>query len=118
MRFLFKVLVAALLANAAYRVGSEYLTYVKFRDAVREIAMFKARDDDELRAQIMALSDQYDIPLQEDALTIERQDRHVTIDGRYEKVIEVLPNWPYDWPFSMTMEVVTSTMMPPPSRRR
>jgi hypothetical protein len=118
MKLLFKLIIVALLGNAAYRIGSEYLTYVRFRDSIREVAMFKARDDDELRARIRSLSDEYDIPLDDDAVTIEREDRHVSIEGKYVKVIELVPNWPYEWPFSLDMDVVTSTLLPPPPTRR
>jgi len=57
LKLLIKLAIAALLANAAYRIGSEYLTYIKFRDAIRDAAMFKATDDVELRKKIMDLSE-------------------------------------------------------------
>ena len=70
LKLLVKLAIVALLANAAYRIGSEYLTYVKFRDAVRDAAMFKAKNDDELTARIMDLAAQYDVPLDEDNIAI------------------------------------------------
>ena len=79
MKLLIKLAIAALLANAAYRIGSEYLTYIKFRDAIRDAAMFKATDDVELRKKIMDLSDEYDVPLVDEALIIHREERHVVI---------------------------------------
>ena len=112
MKLLVKLAIVALLANAAYRVGSEYLTYVKFRDDIREAAMFKARDDAELKQRIMDLSQTYDIPLDESAVAIDRDDRRVSIQGKYEKPIEVVPTWTYPWPFSWSIDVVTSTLLP------
>jgi hypothetical protein len=118
MKLLVKLAIAALLANAAYRVGSEYLTYIRFRDAVRDAAIFKAKTDDELRRRIMDLSAEYDIPLSEDAVTIQREARRVSIQGRYEKSVEVVPSFSYSWPFSWDIDVVTSNIPPfmPPKR--
>ena len=85
-KLLIKLAIVALLANAVYRVGSEYLTYVRFRDAVRDAAMFKATSDDDLRRRIMALSADYDIPLEEEAVTINREQRHVVVQGEAEEI--------------------------------
>ena len=49
VKLFLKLAVVALLANAAYRVGLEYLTYVKFRDAVRDAATYKTKDDLKVR---------------------------------------------------------------------
>ena len=35
-KLLLKLAVVALVANAAYHVGAEYLTYIKFQDAIRD----------------------------------------------------------------------------------
>ena len=118
LKLLVKLAIVAFLANAIYRVGSEYLNYIKFRDAIRDAAMFKAKTDDQLRQRIMDLSNEYDIPLSEDAVTIRREERHVLIDGRYEKPIEIAPRVPYRWPFSWSIDVMMSTTVPffPPKR--
>lgn len=118
MKLLIKLAIAALLANAAYRIGSEYLTYIKFRDAIRDAAMFKATDDVELRKKIMDLSDEYDVPLVDEALIIHREERHVVIEGKYTKPIEVVPTYNYPWPFSWTVDAMVSTTYPlvPPKK--
>ena len=118
LKLLAKLAVVALLANAVYRVGSEYLTYIKFRDAIRDAAMFKTADDNDLRRRIIDLSSEYDIPLSEDEFTIRREERHVVIDGKYTKPIEVLPTLNYPWPFTWSVDTTTSTTIPivPPKR--
>jgi hypothetical protein len=118
VKLVVKLAIAALLANAAYRVGSEYLNYVKFRDAIRDAAMFKAANDEDLRRRIMDLSTEYDIPLSDDALTIRREERHVMIDGSYQKPIELVPTWRYPWPFSWSIDAITSTTVPLVPRKR
>ena len=112
LKLLVKLAIAALLTNAAYQVGSEYLNYIKFRDAIRDAAMFKTRTDDELRRRIMDLSSEYDIPLTDDDVTIQREDRHVSIQGSYKKPIEVVPSLEYPWPFTWSIDAMTSTTVP------
>lgn len=113
IKLLIKLAIVALLANATYRIGSEYITYVKFRDAIRDAAMFKATSDTDLVARILALADQYEIPLEQENIAIERADRQVNVDGWYDKPIEVLPNYEYPWHFGLSLDVLTPTSLPP-----
>ena len=85
-----RLAVVALVANALYRVGSEYLTYIKFRDVIRNDAMLKAGSDEELNHRIMDLSEAFEFPLEEGAVTIDRSDRHVVVQGSYQKPIEIV----------------------------
>jgi hypothetical protein len=119
MKLLVKVAIAALIANAMFRVGTEYLTYIKFRDSIRDAAMFKAHTDAELEVEIMELANDYDVPVQRDALTIRREARHVFVDGSYRKEIEIAPRVVYAWPFSWSIDVMTPTTVPmvPPKPR-
>ena len=112
LKLLVKLAVVALLANAAYRIGLEYLTYVRFRDAVRDAATYKTNNDDDLRKRIMDLAGDYDIPLSDDDVTIHRENLQVTVDGSYRKPIEVVPTVHYSWPFSWTIEAMTPTTAP------
>ena len=76
--------VVALLANAAYRVGSEYLTYVKFRDAVRDAAHVQgARRRRAARSGSWSWRPSTTSRLHEDAVTIRREERHVMVEGAY-----------------------------------
>ena len=116
IKLLIRLALVALLANAAVRIGSEYITHVKFRDAIRDAAMFKAKDDAELIARIMDLAVQYEIPLDQDNVAIEREDRRVNVDGWYDKPIAVLPNYEYPWHFGLSLDVLTPTGLPALSR--
>jgi hypothetical protein len=106
IKLFLKLAVVALLANAAYHIGSEYLTYIKFRDAIRDAAMFKAKNDTELMARIVDLAAQYEIPLDEDNVSIEREERRVFVEGWYDKPIEVVPSYEYPWHFGLSLEVI------------
>lgn len=115
---LVKLAVVVLIANAAYRVGLEYLNHIKFRDAIREAAMFKARNDAELTQRVMNLAIDYDIPLTEHDFEILRAARHVEMSGHYDKLVEIVPTFTYPWSFSWDIDVYTSPEMPPLPRQR
>ncbi len=112
MKLLVRLAVVALLANAAVRIGSEYITHIRFRDAVRDAAMFKAKNDTELMARIAGLAEQYEVPLDLDNVAIERDQRTVNIEGWYDKPIEVLPTYQYPWHFGLSLEVLTPAGVP------
>lgn len=114
IKLLFKLAVVALLANAAFHIGSEYLTYFRFRDSIRDAAMFRSRNNAELMARIMELANEYEIPLEQENVNLDRADRHMTIDAWYDKPIEFAPNYPYLWHFSMSLEVDAPLIVPLP----
>ncbi|MEQ1869627.1 MAG: hypothetical protein ABL961_06345 [Vicinamibacterales bacterium] len=110
---LLQLAVFAIIAHAAYRVGDEYLTFISFRDAVRDAAMFKATNDEELVARIMDVASDYGVPQEESALSITRTERQVNIDGRYDKAIEILPSYFYTWRFAWSIQATVSMIVPP-----
>ena len=109
LKLLLKLAVVALVANTAYHIGVEYLTYIKFQDAIRDAAIFKARNDQELVARIVSLAQQYEVPLNEENITIDRQGKRVNVIGWYDKPIEVVPTYEYPWHFGLSIDVVTQT---------
>jgi hypothetical protein len=118
VKLLIKLAIAALLANAGFRIGTEYLTHVKFRDAVRDVATYRSTTNDDLRRRIAGLAQQYGVPQSDDNLTIDRDDRHVTIRGGYDKNIEVLPSYQYPWHFAWELDVIMPASLPyfPPGK--
>lgn len=113
VKLLLKLAVVALLANAAFHIGVEYLTFVRFQDDIRDAAIFKAKTDGELTTRILALAQQHEVPLDEENLNIEREGRLVRVDGWYDKPIEVLPTYRYPWHFGMSLDVMSQ--VPPPA---
>ena len=108
MKLLIKLAFTALIANAAFRLGTEYLTHYKFRDSVREAAMYRAGSDDELRQRVMETAASYSIPLKEDGFTIRRDSGQAFIQGSYTKPIELVPGFPYSWRFDWEIEAIVS----------
>jgi hypothetical protein len=104
MKLLIKLAVVALLANAAWRLGLEYLTHYRFADSVQEAAIDSGQSDAQLRQVVLELAAKYDVPLTDDALTIRTEDRRRYINGSYVKPITFLPGYDRDWSFTLAVE--------------
>jgi hypothetical protein len=109
VKFLVKLAVAGLIANATWRLGSAYLQFYKFKDAVTEVAQFgREKSGADLHRRVLELASQYDIPLADEGLTVKRDDHnHTVIDGAYEQTVDLLPGYRYPWSFTMHVDVLT-----------
>jgi hypothetical protein len=109
LKLLIKLVVAAVIANAAWRIGSAYLQFYRFKDAVTETVQFGVdKTRLELRQRVLELATQYDVPLGEDAVTVRRDDRnHTFVDGSYQQPIDLLPGYQRPWPFTLNVDVFT-----------
>ena len=100
LKTLVKLAVAALVANAAFQLGSAYAGFYRFKDSVDSLGQYGAkRSEDDIRHRIVELASQADLPLDEDSLTIRRENSHTYIEGSYVKRIELMPGRPYPWTF-------------------
>ena len=85
LKLLLKLAVVALLANAAWWIGSSYVSFYKFKDAVAEEAQFGVdKSVDQLRERVVGLAQQFDLPVDGDALTIAKGDQRTRIAGSSE----------------------------------
>jgi hypothetical protein len=106
IKFLLKLAVAGLIANATWRAGSVYLTHYKFQDAVREAAQFRGRKtDDELRERFVELANDFDVPITGEDLTLKTQASHFLVDGAYVRSVELVPGYTVAWPFTVHADV-------------
>jgi hypothetical protein len=109
LKFLVKLALAGLIANATWRLGSAYIQFYKFKDAVVETTRFGSQrlTDAQIEQRILELASQYDLPLAADRLTVRRdQPNHTIIDGSYEQPIDLVPGYRYQWPFTMHVDVL------------
>jgi hypothetical protein len=122
-RVLIKLAIAALVIHAAWRVGSTYLRFYQFEDALQELAQFgEQRTDKQLCAQAKEKAVNLDIPLSAESMTIRRgsnpvfncetgfaggvapgagyvSSAKIFIDARYTEDLRVLPGYRYPWEF-------------------
>jgi hypothetical protein len=111
IKFLIKLAIVVLIANAAWRVGSAYLTFYKFEDAVRGTIQFRGlKTDADLRKRILELATQADIPLADDALAVKRENTRTIVDGWYEQGVEVVPGYTRTFSFTVHLDIPTSAL--------
>jgi len=108
LKFLVKLALAAIVANATWRMGSAYVSFYKFKDAVTEAAQFAgSKSDEDLRAQVMQIASDFDLPLSDDNVSVRRQNEHTLVDGAYTQVVEVFPGVRYPWAFKWSVDVLS-----------
>jgi hypothetical protein len=109
VKLIIKLALAALLTNAIWRVGSAYVTFYRFKDAVTQTAQFGSeRSIAEIQQRVMALASRHDIPLDEDEVSVRRDEgNHTYIDGSYTQPLDLLPGYRYPWQFALHVDVFT-----------
>ena len=97
LKLLLKLAAVALLANAAWRIGSSYVSFYKFKDAVAEEAQFGVdKSVDQLRERVVGLAQQFDLPVDGDALTIAKGDQSNVDDAR-QVLVRTEAEWTKLW---------------------
>ena len=102
MKFLFKLLIAALIANAAWHVMSAYMSYWKFKDAVAQTTQFgNDKSVATIKNRILQLATDYDLPVDDDDFTVtrSRESLHTIVDGSFTRDVELVPGYSRPWPF-------------------
>jgi hypothetical protein len=114
IKLLLKLIVVALVANAAWHVMTAYTSYYKFKDSVQQTTQFgNDKSIEQLKTRILALAADYDLPIGEDDLTVRREGLHTVVDASYSKTIDVAPGFSQRWAF----EVHTDTFSEAPMAR-
>jgi len=73
-------------------VGTAYMSYYKFKDAVRETTQHRGtKSDAQIHDRVFELANEYDIPVTDENLTIIRQEDHTIVDGSYIQPIDIVP---------------------------
>ena len=84
MKTLIKLIIVALVLNAAYRVGSAYWTHYQFQDSIQEMAQFSEHAaPEELRTRrFWSWLGRLGVPIEPENLTVTRGNRRIDIDGQ------------------------------------
>src|SRR5215831_4002887 len=108
IKAIIKLVIVALFANAIWRVGSAYMSFYRFKDAVDEMALHsRGKTLDELKDRVLELASSYDEPIDSDAVSVRREDPHLIIEGSYKKRVLLAPGFEYAWPFRLNVVEVT-----------
>ena len=114
MKFIVKLLIAALIANAAWHVMSAYASFWKFKDAVAQTAQFgNDKSVTMLKSRILQLATEYDLPVDDNSFTVtrSRESLHTVVDGSYTREIELVPGYSRLWPFPFHIDTFSDAPM-------
>jgi len=107
LKRLIELVIAVVIIYAGWHVGVAYLHYYQFNDAIGELALFAGRSsEDQLKDRVMKLAQQYQIPLDSEAMTVHTDDEVTQITAPYTEAVKLLPNYTYDWKLEPKADVV------------
>ena len=105
LRNLIRLGVLLLIGHALYRFVPVYVHYHQFKDAVKEAALFsKDRNEQQIVDRVMELAARYEIPIEQEAVQVTRDDQKTYINVMYEEQIEWVPTYTRPMPFSLAVE--------------
>ena len=108
MKTVIKLIIVALVLNAAYRVGSAYWTHYQFQDSIQQMAQFSEHAaPEDLRTKILEMAGTLGVPIEPDNLTVTRGNRRIDIDGSYFRDLEIVPRFKRRWDFTIHVTVLT-----------
>jgi hypothetical protein len=92
LKTIIRLLIAALLLNAAARVGTAFWRYYDFRDAVEQAARFSEKETvATLHQRIMQLADERGIAIYPADVVVQHDTKQVTVAALYGEDIELIP---------------------------
>jgi hypothetical protein len=104
MKTLIKLAIAIAIANALFQVGTAYLSYFQFKDAVDELATHTTGTDAQMRDRIVELAVKYDEPVDPEAISIRREEHHTLIETTFIKDVQLFPGYVRKWPFELKVD--------------
>jgi hypothetical protein len=105
VKTIFKLVVAAVLVNTAYRCGSVALKYYQFKDEIQQMVLFgQAESVSQLTNQILGEARKRDVPLDDDGVTVTRDGARTIAEVTYSESIELFPRYFYPMDFSFSAE--------------
>ena len=105
MKTIIKLIIAAVLVNAAYQSGSVFLKYYQFKDEIQQMILFgQAESVTDLTRQILGEAMKRDVPLDEDGLMVNREGARTVAEVSYTEPVELFPRWQYPVEFSFSAE--------------
>jgi hypothetical protein len=102
IRTIVKLIILAVIVNAAIHVVPVFWTNFLFKDAVAELARFSTKlDDKKIVEEVMGIAARMEVPLEPDNLVVTRQGKRVIIETRYHVEMEYFPRQFYPWDFTV-----------------
>lgn len=105
MKTIIKLIIAVVLANAAYQGGSVFLKYYQFKDETQQMILFgQAETVTALTSQILNEATKRGVPLDGDGVNVTREGMRTVAEVSYNDKVEVFPRYFYPLDFSFSAE--------------
>ena len=104
MKTILKLLVAAIVINAAVRGGMAAYRYYQFKDAAQQAVLFGSTSTpEEIQQALVERATSLSLPVGAEDVQVQRQGGRTWADASYKQAIEVFPNqqYPVDWSFTV-----------------
>ena len=122
MKTILKLLLAAIVINAAARAGLAAKAYFQFKESAQQAVLFGAESTpDDIQQLILERADEFDIPIAPDDVTVSREGGRTWADASYRQMVEYVPNqtYPINWSFSVeAYSMVLGTPATPPKNQK
>jgi hypothetical protein len=110
LKVIIKLLIAAAIVHASWKVGNAYWRFYSLRDGARDVALFAGTQSSaEIHHRIVEIANKLNLPVDPDRLEVRREPNHTYIKTSYTEKIEVVPSYFYPWEFNLDVDVLTLT---------
>jgi hypothetical protein len=113
MGTIIKLVIGLLVITGAFSAGRTFLNNYQFEDAVQQGMLFDPRADDaEVKAMVMKLANDYEIPLTVEGIGIRTQGQSVVVTLTYTDTVVVIPGiYSTTWDFapSISTRILTGS---------
>jgi len=100
IRTIVKLIILAVIVNAAINVAPPFWRNFRFKDAIGELARFSGKlEDKKIAADVIEIAREMDVPLVAENVQVGRLERRVVVEGRYHVEMEYFPGRFYPWDF-------------------
>jgi hypothetical protein len=119
MKTILKLLIAALIVNAAVRAGAAWWSFYQFEDETQETIRFAAGTEtaDTLVLRILARAQERELPIKADGVDVQREGPRIVASAHYVQPVEFIPRYKYPIKMAFQVEAYTIAGAVPPPRR-
>ena len=108
MKTIIKLLIVAVIVNAAVRVGLVTMKYYQLKDDTQQLLTFGANSaPNELQGHIIDKAHSLNVPIMPDNIVVTRDGLHTFATISYEQSVELVPNYKYPIKFQFTTDAIS-----------
>jgi hypothetical protein len=113
MKTILKLLIAAIVVNAAFRAGIAAVHYYQFKEAAQQAVLFgaTARTSD-IHSLIVERGMALNLPVEPGNVSVQRQAGRTWAEAWYKQNVELFPNQEYPIDFSFSVEAHSMVLGP------